>query len=45
MNKGLLFYLRRENGHKKAEALIKKETEKILSFLILNTICLLMNTI
>lgn len=24
MNKGLLFYLRCENGHKKAEALIKK---------------------
>ena len=24
MNKGLLFYLRRENGRKKAEALIKK---------------------
>lgn len=24
MNKGLLFYLRREKGHKKAEALIKK---------------------
>ena len=24
MTKGLLYYLRRENGHKKAEALIKK---------------------
>ena len=42
MTKGLLAYLSNKNGHKKAEVIIKR---KILSFLILNIICLLMNII
>lgn len=45
MTKGLLAYLRNKNGHKKAEAIIKRKATGNPIFFNMNIICLLMNII